>query len=85
MTGKQSNKHHFIKRLESHRDSENRAVLAALRRGNKPEMLRYVIDFQTERNKGLYLHNCFALRVASKICQTWQYGRSLAGAGCQRW
>lgn len=51
MTEKQNNKHSFIRRLESFRDNENRAVLAALRRGHKPEMFRYVIDYQTERNK----------------------------------
>lgn len=51
MTDIQSNKHGFIKRLESYRDREERAVMAALRRGHKPEMFRYVIDYQTERNK----------------------------------
>lgn len=51
MTEKQSNKRGFIKHLERYRDEENRAVLAALRRGHKPEMCYYVLDYQTEQNK----------------------------------
>lgn len=51
MTDKPSSKHRFIKQLEIYRDREDRAVLAALRRGHKLEMFRYVIEYQTKRNK----------------------------------
>lgn len=51
MTDKPSSKHRFIKQLEIYRDREDRAVLAALRRGYKLEMFRYVIEYQTKRNK----------------------------------
>jgi len=67
MNDKQSSKHRFIKRLEAYRDKEDRAVLAALRRGHKPEMFRYVIEYQTKRNKdSIYMIAAlFALHPAS--------------------
>ena len=67
MSSTETKEHPFVSRLEKYVEDKNRAALAALRRGHRPEMFRYVIEYQTKRNKGFIymIASLFALHPAS--------------------